>query len=191
MVIKMTNRSTLTPPILFTYEDYLHFSDEKRYEIINGEVYMVPSPLTYHQKVLALLYMSLWDFVEEHQIGEVLLAPLDVVLSEIDVVQPDIMYISNERRRIITEKNIQGAPDLVIEILSPSTAYKDQTIKTKIYSKYGVKEMWLVDPEKKEIQLLVLNPSLLTPLKTYHVPEILKSPLVTGFTLPLDKIFKS
>ena len=185
----MNDRSTLTQPIKFTYEDYLHFSEDKRYEIIDGEVYMVPSPVTYHQKVGRNLFLNLWDFVKENQLGEVLSAPLDVVLSDIDVVQPDILFVSKERQSIITDKNIQGAPDLVVEILSPSSTYKDRVLKNKLYSKYGVKEFWLVDPDKREIQILILKENILTPLKTFRQNEILQSHLLNGLAIRLTEIF--
>lgn len=175
--------------IKFTYEDYLHFSEDKRYEIIDGEVYMVPAPVPYHQRILGNLYLRLREFVEKEGIGEVYLAPCDVVLSDIDVVQPDIMFISNERLNIITEKNIRGAPDLIIEIISPSSEYRDKVIKRKLYSKYGVKEYWLVDPEKREVELMTLRESVLTEEKIYKGKNVIESSVLRGLKIELNKIF--
>jgi len=175
--------------IKFTYEDYLHFPEDKRYEIIDGEVHMVPSPVPYHQMVLGNLYLRLCEIVEEKGIGEVYFAPLDVVFSDIDVVQPDIMFISKERLNIITERNIQGAPDLIVEIISPSSEYRDRVIKRKLYSKYGVKEYWLVDLEKKEIEVMGLKESGLETVKIYKRTDILESLVLKGIKIKLDDIF--
>ena len=103
-------------PIKFTYEDYLHFPEDKRYEIIDGEVHMVPSPVPYHQMVLGNLYLRLCEFVDKKGIGEVYFAPLDVVFSEIDVVQPDIMFISKERLNIITEEIFRVPLTLLLKL---------------------------------------------------------------------------
>jgi len=176
-------------PIKFTYEDYLHFPKDKRYEIIDGEVSMVPAPVPYHQRVLGNLYLRLSEFVEKEGIGEVYLAPLDIVLSEIDVVQPDIMFISKERLNIITEKNIHGAPDLVVEIISPSSEYRDRVIKRKLYSKYEVKEYWLANLEKKEIEAMSLKESGLEIVGIYKKTDILESLILKGIKIKLDEIF--
>jgi len=175
--------------IKFTYEDYLHFPEDKRYEIIDGEIYMVPSPGEAHQDVCANLAFVLRVFVKENALGKVYFAPLDVVLSEIDVVQPDIMFISKERLNIITERNIQGAPDLIVEIISPSSEYKDRVIKRKLYSKYGVKEYWLVDLEKKEVEVMSLKESGLETVKIYKRTDILESLVLKGIKIKLDEIF--
>ena len=104
-----------------TYEDYLTLPDEKRYELIEGDLYMVPAPDFYHQIISRNIEFLLWGFIKKRNLGTVVHAPVDVVLTTEDVIQPDILYISNERRGIITGRNVTGAPDLVIEILSPST----------------------------------------------------------------------
>ena len=102
----------------FTYEDYLLFpEDGKRHEIINGDHFMSPSPLTKHQKISSALHRIIGSFIHERRLGHLLAAPMDVVLSDFDVVEPDLLFISTARASIITDKNIQGAPDLVIEIL--------------------------------------------------------------------------
>ena len=104
--------------IKFTYKDYLQLPEDKRYELVEGEFFMVPSPNYYHQVISKRLFRTLDDYVRKFGLGEVLYAPLDVILSEENVLQPDILFISKERFNIITNKNIQGAPDLIIEILS-------------------------------------------------------------------------
>ena len=116
--------------VRYTYRDYINLpeSEEKRYELIDGELYMVPSPTPMHQDFVFSVSKVLDDFVQRHDLGKVYLTPLDVVLSDEDVLQPDIMFVSSARQGIVTEQNIRGAPDLVVEVLSPGTADRDRTI---------------------------------------------------------------
>ena len=137
------------PKIKLTYEDYAKTPDDERYELIDGELLMVPSPNRPHQWTVIHLGTRLIAFVEENDLGEVYFAPFDVVLSDTNVVQPDLVFVSRERLGIITHANIQGAPDLVVEVRSPSTAYRDLTIKRRLYAEHGVKEYWMVDPEAR------------------------------------------
>ena len=163
--------------IKFKYEDYLHLpEDGKRYQIIGGELYVVPAPVPHHQKISRNIEFLLYSLVKERGLGEVFNAPCDVVLSEEDVVQPDIFFISKEREHIIGEKNIQGAPDLIIEILSPRTVEIDSKLKVKLYERYGVKEFWLVEPGRKEVEVLVLAQQGYTSLGTFK--ESFASPLL-------------
>ena len=142
----------------YNYEDYLRLPDDgKRYQIIGGKLYRMPAPVPYHQKVSRNIEFILYSFVKEHDLGEVFDAPCDVVLSDVDIVQPDIFFISKEREYIIEEKNIRGAPDLVIEIMSPRSEYLDCKVKVELYEEYGVKEYWLVDPDRKEVEVLTLT----------------------------------
>ena len=133
-----------------TYADYLETSDDERYELLNGELIEYPSPKEIHQSVLGNLYLILAKFIRERSLGKVYFSPFDVVLSDTNVVQPDILFISNERADIITPDNVQGAPDLVVEILSPATAERDRTVKLDLYATYGVKEYWIVDPRRQD-----------------------------------------
>jgi len=175
--------------IKFTYQDYLQMPGDKRYELIGGELYMVPSPDFAHQRILRDLGFLLWEFVKEHNLGVVLYAPFDVVLSEEDVVQPDILFVSKSRSEIITEKNIHGAPDLVIEILSETTAEWDRTIKKKLYAKYGVREYWLVDPKAKSIEVMVLGKRGFETMQVYPQGTSLISPLLPGLAISIKEIF--
>jgi len=131
-----------------TYEDFLLLPDDgRRHEIIDGEHYVNPSPNMKHQLVLTRLLSWLYTHVTEHQLGLVFPAPFDVVLAEHDIVEPDLIYVSNARSHIITSKNIQGTPDLLVEILSPSKPEYDTRLKFKTYERYGVPEYWIVDPD--------------------------------------------
>jgi len=173
----------------FTYEDYLHFPEDKRYEIINGEVAVAPSPDKMHQDVSRNLEFVLWEFVKKNDLGLIYDAPFDVVLSDIDVVQPDIIFISKEKEDIVTEKNIQGAPDLVIEILLPSSRYRDKKIKGKLYKKFGIKEYWLVDPKKKQITVACFGSTKKESTKIYTRNDLLESSLLAGLKIALIDVF--
>ena len=117
---------TQVAPVQFTYEDFLLFpNDGKRHELLDGDHYVSPSPRTNHQKISGNLFVLLYVFLTDHPFGEVFCAPFDVVLSNLDVLEPDLVYVSAERASIITDDNIQGAPDLVVEILSPSSRKTD------------------------------------------------------------------
>ena len=175
--------------VKFTYEDYLQLPEDKRYELMEGEFYMVPSPGWSHQTVLTKIFLALHHHVVSQRLGETRFAPLDVVLSQEDVVQPDILFVSQERFNVITEKNIQGAPDLVIEILSPGTAERDRGLKRKLYAKYGVREYWIVDPDERTVEVMKLGEAGFETASVYRKGEILTSPLLKGFRLNLEEIF--
>ena len=182
--------SVLKEKIKFTYKDYLCLPDNgKRYQIIEGEIYMTPAPIPYHQDILWKLLFLLRTFVERQGLGRVYFAPCDVVLSDENIVQPDIFFISKEREYIITEKNIQGAPDLVVEILSPSTAMLDKTLKIKLYEKFKVKEYWLADPGKREMEVLMLKGKSFESVGVFKGEESFESPLLNGLSVCLKDIF--
>ena len=176
--------------IKFTYEDYKHTSDNERYELIDGElIIMAPSPREAHQNFGMELGSMLHLFVKRHHLGRVYSAPFDVVLSNSIVVQPDLMFVSNENLHVITEDNIRGVPDLIVEILSPSTAGRDRTVKRTIYAGYKVKEYWLADTDAKTIMVLLLGENGYELAGIYGEGQTLTSPTLTGFTLNLDEIF--
>ncbi|MCL0057380.1 Uma2 family endonuclease [Dehalococcoidia bacterium] len=182
--------SVLKEKIRFTYEDYLRLpNDRKQYQIIEGEVCVVPSPAPRHQDTLRKLTILLSNFVERHKLGRVYIAPCDVILSDEDVVQPDIFFISNEREYIIAEKNIQGVPDLVVEILSASSAKLDRALKMKLYERFGVKEYWLVDPVKEEIEALTLEGEGYQSLGVFGIRQSFESLYLTGLKVDLREVF--
>ncbi len=133
------------PELKLTVEDYLATSDDERYELLDGELIMPPAPGTRHQRIQVNLGARLFQFVKEMGAGKVYFAPTDVVFSGTDVVQPDLVFISTERRHIITPANIQGPPDLVVEILSPATAQRDKGYKRELYARCGVEEYWMIE----------------------------------------------
>ena len=174
-----------------TYEDYLKTSDDKRYELLDGELIILPAPSIAHQHVAVKLATRLDTFVEDKNRGVVYSAPTDVVLSETHVVQPDLMFISSERAGIVTSANIQGAPDLIVEIRSDSTAERDENLKRKLYAKFGLKEYWLVDPDAMTITVLLLGQDDYAEEATYTEGQTLTSSILDGFSAHLDEIFLS
>ena len=139
-------------PIRLTYQDYLRFPDDGlRHELIDGEHFVTPTPVLRHQLVSERLGWELGAWVRASKNGQVFYAPFDVILSDFDVVEPDIMWISNERRDIL-KKWAFGAPDLVVEILSPTTRRRDEAHKLRLYDRSGVREYWLADPDAGDDQ---------------------------------------
>jgi len=140
-----------------TYREYVSFPDDgNRHEVIDGDHYMNPAPTPNHQSVLAEIHFQLFSQVNRTGLGRVLFAPIDVHLTEFDVVQPDLVVVL-KANRIITPVKIKGSPDHVIEILSSSTRKNDLELKRLLYEKTGVKEYWIVDPEEQALQQLVLS----------------------------------
>ena len=150
---------------------------------------MTPSPIPLHQRISRKLGFELTGFVEENDMGEVFYAPCDVYLDDENVVQPDILFISKERLNIIGEKNIRGAPDLVIEIISENSAYRDMVQKKRLYAKFGVKEYWIVIPKEGQIELYILKDDSFHLYKTYHQDTTLESPYLKDLKINLQGIF--
>ena len=182
---------TQKPKRKLTYEDYAKTPEGERWELIDGELIMPPSPKEAHQSVQADLGASMHLFVREKDLGRVYFAPFDVVLSDIDTVQPDLLFVSKEQLHIITDDNIQGAPDLVVEIRSPSTARQDWTVKRELYARHGVKEYWLVDPEAATVSVLLLENGELKVSGVYGETDTLTATVLQDFTVALSDIFRS
>lgn len=182
--------SDVSPELKFTYEDYLHMPEDRRYELIDGDLLMTPAPSPYHQIVCARIQEAIRHFVDERRLGVVLFAPCDVYFSRHDVVQPDILYIAADRIAMIKQNYIQGPPDLVVEILSPSDPTRDLEIKRKLYARYGVREYWIVDPDAKTIEVLYREGSDWKSAQTFASGDRLASPLLQDFRLDLSGVFK-
>lgn len=180
---------TITEKEKYTYEDYLKTPDDERYELIEGDLLMTPAPATKHQRVLRKLVFLLEDFMTHQDLGEVFCAPYDVYLDNRNVVQPDILFVSKERLNIIGEKNIQGAPDLVIEITSEATAYRDLVRKKKLYGKHGVKEYWIVDPMEETVEVYLLREAAYTLVKTCQKDDVFESECLKRLKIELKRIF--
>ena len=152
----------MTARIALTYRDYAALPDDgKRYEIHNGELSVTSAATPWHQVVLLNLATVLDAHVRAQSLGRILMAPLDVILSDLPsettILQPDIIFLERERRGLISQRAIEGPPTLVVEILSPSTAMIDRTRKRELYARYGVPNYWLVDIEARDIEACVLR----------------------------------
>ena len=176
-----------------TYDDFLLFPDDgKRHELIDGEHYVTPSPNTKHQRVSGNLYFVIRAWLEEHPIGQVFYAPFDVVFSRFDVVEPDLLYLSNERvAQVVTTQHVTGAPDIVVEIGSPGTRKRDETIKRRLYERSGVSEYWVVDPELDLVRVYRrAGTSFSRPVElSKENADILTTPHLPGLDIPLSKVF--
>ncbi len=173
-----------------TVDDYMALpNDGKRYELINGELILSPAPVPDHQFVVVALIEFLRSFVNRYGLGRIACAPIDVILSEIIALQPDIAFISNARMGIIGPKNIQGAPDLVIEVLSPSTESRDRNDKARLYWNHGVLEYWLVDTSRRTIEVFGAGRTGFELLAVYGEGDALESPTLSGLSLEVGRVF--
>jgi Uma2 family endonuclease len=173
----------------YTHADLMQVPDDgKRREIIDGELYVTPSPVNYHQKILFNLTLALGKFLEDHPTGELRFAPLDVILGEHDVVEPDLLFVLNEHRDILQDW-VRGVPDLVIEILSPSTEARDRGIKLKAYARYGVGEYWIVDPNAQVIEIYRRVTEGFHVAVTCTKGMTIETPLLPGFSLTVATVF--
>jgi Uma2 family endonuclease len=183
-----------SPGTKLTYDDFLLFPDDgKRHELIDGEHYVTPSPNTKHQRVSGNLFWLIRSHLEAHPVGKVFYAPFDIVLSRFDVVEPDLLYMSNERAAaVLTPQNTQGAPELIVEIASPGTRKRDETIKRRLYERMGVTEYWVVDPVIDAVRVYRLSDGRYTrPVEwSAESGDRITTALLPGLELPLSEIFR-
>ena len=175
---------------VYTYADYEKLPEGAPYQLIVGNLVKEPAPVPYHQILSKRIALELATFVEKNGLGEVLYAPTDVYFSEKEVYQPDIMFISRERMNIIGEKNIEAAPDLIIEILSPSSAYYDLRHKMRVYETSGVKEYWIVDPIEKGIEVYQNINGEFRLFNKACQSGVIHSALLEGFAVELEKVLR-
>ena len=183
--------NTRTFPKPFTYDDYIALPDDgKSYEIIEGDLSMTPAPSPRHQAVQLRLGSLLLAFLDKHSLGRVFVSPIDLVLSMVDVVQPDLLFVSQSRLNIIAEKNIVGIPNLIIEILSSSSITRDQKEKLNLYQRYGLPEYWIVDPDSQTVEVYLSAANRLEKVETLKLDKQLHSRQIPGLVLALTEIFK-
>jgi len=177
-----------------TYADFLLFPDDgKRHELIAGVHYVTPSPNLTHQELVGRLYLAIGNFLATRRgLGRVFVSPLDVVMSNYDVVEPDLLFVAGDQQSILTEANIQGSPALAIEVLSPGTKRRDQGLKRKLYDEKGVREYWMVDPGSRRVAICrraddATFPLVDTPTLTWD--GVLETPLLPGWSMALRELF--
>ena len=179
------------PQARLTVQDYLAIpeDDENRYELIDGELYMAPAPTWEHQESIGNLYSALRDFVRANGLGRVVASPIDVYLSDEDVFQPDIVFVSTDRLDIIHSSGVHSAPDLVIEMLSPGTEQRDLTIKRERYEMLDVKEYWLANPVAKTISVLRLRDGAFEHIGVFTEGMTVETPLLPGLRVDVSSVF--
>lgn len=174
-----------------TYDDYLLFpNDGLRHEILDGEHFVTNAPSRWHQKAVSNLTYLLVGFLRQSPLGEVYTAPFEVLFGRHDVALPDLVFVSNERSAILTDKNIQGTPDLIIEILSSSTRRSDEVVKRGVYERFGVLEYWIVDPKRQTVQVFRASESGFTAPTDLTTEDLLTTPLLPGLEIRVREIFR-
>ena len=177
-----------------TYDDFLLFPDDgKRHEIIDGEHFVTPGPNTRHQVLVGRLHFAIEQFLRQQRgLGRVFLAPFDVVFTRWDVVEPDVLFIAGDQAGILTDKNVQGAPALVIEVLSSGTRQVDEHNKRRLFDRGGVREYWLVDPEFDVVKVFRRKADGSFPRDAELARDghdVLTTPLMPGLAIPLEDLF--
>jgi Uma2 family endonuclease len=179
----------LTHRPVWTYADYCILpQDYNRHEIIEGDHIVTPSPTSRHQRVLGNLFSILNFHVRPRKLGTVIAAPMDVLLADTSVVQPDLLFIRKEREEIITEPNIQGPPDLVVEVLSVSTAAIDRGLKMRLYVKYGVPRYWILDARRLSLEMYEIIEGDCELISQFGKGETAESPLFPGLLIPISEL---
>jgi Uma2 family endonuclease len=178
-----------------TYDDLVAmFPDEDNVqrELIDGELFVTPSPSRRHQRLVLRMSLSLGYHLEAHpEQGELFVAPFDTVMTPFDVVEPDLLVVLADQSGILREENVQGAPGLVIEVLSPSTRKRDQTLKRQLFDREGVREYWMIDPDRNQILVHRRAADGTFPLAaTLKSSDTLMTPLLPGWSLPLEKLLR-
>jgi len=180
--------------IFFTYsniEKLPEWPSGPLVEIIGGELFLIPSPSLNHQRISRRLASIIMQYVEQHELGEVFYAPVDIVLSDENIVVPDLIFISKEHANILHPKSIQGAPDLIIEILSENKT-ADLMYKKDIYEKYGVSEYWIIDPKSRQIMIYVSEKTK-KQFKALHIfkeQDVIRFSTISGLEIPVLEIFR-
>lgn len=182
--------STGHPTLPMTYHEYaLLPQDRNRYEVLDGELYMTPSPSYLHQHIVTCLASILLQHASAHDLGVVLTAPMDVLLSETNIVQPDILFIRAGRVPARDAKNITVAPDLIIEVLSPSSVEQDRLDKKAVYARHGVSHYWIIDPEPRTLEMYTLSGAQYQLHAEFRGDATATSPLFPELSIPLARLW--
>jgi Uma2 family endonuclease len=183
------------PDRRLTYDDFLLFpeGDGLRHELIDGVHYVTPSPSIRHQDLVGRLYLAVGNFLASHPgMGRVFLSPLDVVFTIHDIVEPDLVFVAGDQTSIMTEANIQGAPAIVVEVLSKSTRRRDERNKKELFDRGGVREYWMVDPDRSQLIVHLRDAHGLHACSPLFATDraVLTTPLLPGFSLSLSELFQ-
>jgi Uma2 family endonuclease len=182
------NSVQMTP---LTVEDYRLLPETgPRYQLIEGDLFMAPAPNRFHQDIVGNLYQMLRTYLSKHPGGCVYMAPFDVYLDDINAVQPDIVFVA-KGNDILTAQGADGAPDFVVEVLSPKTAHLDKKSKRRVYARSGVKELWIIDPDTETIHIYFLQKDAEKASKVYGVRDSFTSSTFPGLKFKGSGIFKA
>jgi Uma2 family endonuclease len=173
----------------WTYQDYAALDDDERWEILDGELYMAPAPEFFHQTISRKLLLALTSYIEPHRLGEVVAAPLDVILDDENVVQPDLVFVASANLNVIQRHGIVGRPDMVVEIISPHSVQRDRQQKKDLYERFGIPEYWLVDAANKAIEVLTLAKGKYEHHAFAAEKGTVKSKVIPGLEIDLAQIF--
>jgi Uma2 family endonuclease len=174
------------PDKIWTVSDYMGIGiSSEPVQLIHGKLTLSPAPSPQHQRISR----NLFQILIQHTLnfGEVFYSPIDLILSESIVLQPDLVFISNKKKEIITNRGIEGVPDLIVEVLSPSNSYIDRVTKKEIYAAHGIPELWLVDPQSKQLEIYL--PNVKEPYTVFNVNEIVNSYTIKNLEFKLEFIF--
>ena len=172
-----------------TYSDYLKTPEGGKFQLIGGEIIEMTSPSLYHQRIIARFLTIFNNYILSHNLGEAFVAPLDVHFTDAETYQPDILILLTESFSKMQENKIEGAPDLIVEVLSPSTAYYDLKHKKTIYEKHGVREYWVVDPIDKTVEIYQNQNAKFHLIAELTKTDTAKSQLIAGMEVELEKVF--
>ncbi|MGH7945443.1 MAG: Uma2 family endonuclease [Opitutaceae bacterium] len=176
---------------LLTADDYRATPDGTRYQLVEGDLYLIsPAPNRFHQDIVLNIATMLRAFLRNNPIGKVYVSPIDVYLDDHNVVQPDVVFVSNARFDILADDGLHGAPDLAVEVISPSNAQLDKTAKRRVYTRHGVKELWLVDPTLRQIHLYEFARDPAKAVRLVEDDETFQSALLPGLTVNAVEVFK-
>ena len=174
-----------------TAEDYRALpEDGKQYQLIEGDLYLAPAPNRFHQDISRNIAMCIANYLAAHPVGAIYNAPFDVYLDNDNVFQPDLVFVARENYRVFTDAGVEGVPDLVVEILSPSTAHLDRNAKQRVYAARGVRELWLVDPETTTVVVYYLDRNASQPAAVHTTTDRFTSSLFPDLVFSVAEFFK-
>jgi Uma2 family endonuclease len=178
------------PNVKFLANDIWEMPDDGNwYEVVDGELVVTPAPGWQHQRALRELVLLLGNHVHDQHLGEIMFAPIGVVLDEYTAVEPDLVFISRDRMALISERGIEGAPDLVVEILSPRTETRDRTVKMRRYARAGVPHYWIVAPATRSLEAYRLGADGYEPIGAFGPGSIFEPELLPGLVIPIDRLW--
>jgi Uma2 family endonuclease len=175
----------------YTYQDYLNLDvdDNFLYELIDGELVQKNAPSPQHQRACGKLYIMFSNFINAKQLGEIFFAPIDVFLDDYNVPQPDLVFVSQAKKNIITQDGIMGVPDLVVEIISPTSHSHDRGKKMKLYKKYQISEYWLIDPNSQTVEVYFYENNDYDLISSAVKQGLIQSKLLIDFQLEVASLF--